>query len=350
MNPPDRQLPGEDEVAGVAADWVLRLDRGLSPEEQDSYLQWLAASPRHAEAIAVQRRAWEAFDRLAGLQSAVEAAPDPDLLAPHPVKKSRRRVRLGWGTAIAVAAVALVVLLRPSPIARKVDPAGEASALAAEVARLAPIEERTLSDGSMLRLNRGAEVEVAFSAGERRVRLVRGEAAFSVAHDSARPFVVSTDAVVVRALGTVFNVRRDPHAVDVIVTEGRVLVAGTDPATAPTAALPTIAAGQRAVVPLEPMAGPPTVVTPPAEELTRRLAWQPRMLAFTDEPLAVILNEFNRHNPILLRIDDPALQQLRLTARFRSDNVPGFLRLLVSDFRVTAHPQSGGEIALRYSR
>ena len=76
----------------------------------------------------------------------------------------------------------------------------------------------------------------------------------------------------------------------------------------------------------------------------------PRLLTFSDEPLAVILNEFNRHNPVTLRLDDPALQELRLSARFRSDNVAGFLRLLEAEFGIRAAAQGPGEILLRAAR
>ena len=69
--------------ADVAASWVMRHDRGLSPAEQDEFLQWLAADPCHGEAMARHRRAWENFDRLAGLHASVPAVPDPDLLAPR---------------------------------------------------------------------------------------------------------------------------------------------------------------------------------------------------------------------------------------------------------------------------
>lgn len=216
------------------------------------------------------------------------------------------------------------------------------------IAQLDPIEERGFEDGSMIRLNRGAVITVEFTATERRVSLQKGEASFDVARDLGRPFVVLSAGVQVRAVGTAFNVRLGERAVDVIVTEGRVLVAG---AVVPVgSASPTLDAGQRAVVPLLPADGPPAVSTPSAEELARRLAWQPRLLTFTDEPLAVLLNEFNRHNPVVLRTDDPALQGLRLSARLRSDNVQGFLRLLESDFGVRAHFQPGGEVVLQSAR
>ncbi len=36
--------PGSsDPIAGAAASWVLRVDRGLSPAEQDAFSAWLAA-------------------------------------------------------------------------------------------------------------------------------------------------------------------------------------------------------------------------------------------------------------------------------------------------------------------
>ena len=153
--------------------------------------------------------------------------------------------------------------------------------------------------------------------------------------------------VSVRAVGTAFNVRLAEHAVEVIVTEGSVAVARGGAGDANV--LPALSAGERAVVPRV-AAGAPVVDTPSREELERRLAWQPRVLAFTDESLAAIVNEFNRHNPVVLRLADPALRDLRLTARFRSDNVPGFLRLLASDFGIRAEPGANGEIVLRATR
>jgi len=356
-----------DTIAAVAAQWVMRLDRGLSPAEQDDYLQWLAADARHGEAMERQRHTWNVFDRLAGLQASVEAVPDPELLNPEnfcrpgrqgvvppqgqngsrpatPVRKLRRAVF--WPTLL-TAAAALAVTFWPRTPATLLNP--EASLLVAELLRLPPIEERTLADGSVLRLNRGAAVTVDFSPGERRVRLERGEAAFTVAKDAARPFVVAVAGVTVRAVGTEFNVRHDDHAVDVIVTEGSVAVT-RDGSPTPATTTPVVAAGQRVVVPLAEKMEAPQVSTPPPEEVARRLAWQPRMLTFSDEPLAVILNEFNRHNPVMMRLDDPALQEVRLSARIRTDNVRGFLRLLESEFGVRGHAQPNGEIALRRRR
>ena len=33
----------------AAAEWLVKRDRGLTAEEQDAFLQWMAADPRHGE-------------------------------------------------------------------------------------------------------------------------------------------------------------------------------------------------------------------------------------------------------------------------------------------------------------
>ncbi len=349
MSVPEQDLPPPrgDAVAEAAAGWVMRQDRGLSPTEQDEFLQWLAASPQHAEAMARQRGAWNAFDRLAGLQSSVQSVPDPDLLAPLANRPSRAAARrFAWAALpVAAAVVALMVWRDSAPFAPA--PLSVAPAMLA-VPSIATIEERTLADGSVVRLNRGAAVAVEFTATKRRVRLERGEAAFAVAKDAARPFVVMAAGVAVRAVGTAFNVRLADRAVEVIITEGRVSVVGG--ASVGASSLPELVPGQRALVPLDSASAVPSVDPLAADELARRLAWQPRLLSFTDESLASILNEFNRHNPVTLRTESPALGEMRLTARFRSDNVDGFLRLLASDFGVQSITGGHGDILLRAVR
>ena len=338
-----KPAPSENrDPANVAASWVMRHDRGLSPAEQDEFLQWLAADPCNGEAMARHRRAWENFDRLAGLHASVPAVPDPDLLAPR-ARPQRTWRRLAWWAVplAAAAAIMLVVANRSGPV-----PVTSADASLA-AAQLTPIEERTLEDGSTIRLNRGATVHVAFTPDERRVRLERGEADFAVAKDSARAFVVESGGVKIRAVGTAFNVRLTEQAIEVIVTEGIVAVARGD--ASDTGVLSALSAGERAFVPRA-ATGAPVVGQLSKEELDRRLAWQPRLLGFADESLSTIVNEFNRHNPVVLRVADPALRELRLTVRFRSDNVSGFLRLLAADFGVRSEPDAGGEIVLRAAR
>lgn len=68
----------------------------------------------------------------------------------------------------------------------------------------------TLSDGTRISLNGGSQVDIpdAFTDGQREIRLVEGEIFLDVAQDEERPFIVTTEKVKVRVLGTSFNVRK----------------------------------------------------------------------------------------------------------------------------------------------
>ena len=324
--------------ADEAALWALRHDRGLSAAEQDEFSQWLAADPRHGAAWAEHRWGWDELDRLAGLQTSVHAVPDPDLLAP----RGRRVLRFVLPVLAAAAMLTLGLFVwnsRPAAVVPETPTVARSLAL---------IEQRALSDGSTIELNRGAVVTEHFSSGERRVRLVRGEAHFTVAKDATRPFFVEARGVTVRAVGTAFNVRLDPASVEVLVTEGRVGVERLDPnALKRIEAKPLhLSANERTVVSLAPSAPAPQVAVVPPAEIEARLAWQPRLLDFTEAPLAEIVAEFNRRNPVRLVLADTGLAGQRLSATFRSDNVEGFVRLMESDFGMKAEWRADGEIVL----
>jgi len=345
MNPASPHPRDPAEIERAAARWVLRRDRGLTASEQDEFSQWLAADPRHGEALALHRWGWDELDRLTGLQTSLGAVPDPDLFAP---RTSARAKILRWFAPVALAAaVAVLFYFNANPA---IGPALPVAAIATPTPSplAAPCERQTLDDGSVVELNRGASIEVAFTAAERRVRLVRGEANFTVAKNPARPFIVSAGGVDVRAVGTVFNVRLDRAAVEVVVSEGRVKV--DPPAGTPAHTETLLSVGQSAVVSLASASPLPHVATLSTAEVEARLAWQPRLLDFTAAPLTEIVAGFNRRNPVQLVVDDPDLAAVRLSASFRSDNVEGFVRLMESDFGMKAEWRGEREIVLRRAK
>ena len=91
-------------------------------------------------------------------------------------------------------------------------------------------ERYELDDGSIVELNRGAQATVEFTEKNRLVSLDSGEAHFTIAKDSSRPFIVTARGVAVQAVGTIFNVKINEDSVNVLVTEGRVLVDHEPPA------------------------------------------------------------------------------------------------------------------------
>lgn len=87
-------------------------------------------------------------------------------------------------------------------------------------------QKRTvLPDGSVVWLNANSRIAYAkpFGGKLRAVRL-QGEAFFEVATDSLRPFIVKTDLVETKVLGTTFNVKAAAELVEVALVTGKVQV------------------------------------------------------------------------------------------------------------------------------
>ena len=340
--------PNPRAIEREAAAWVVREERGLTSAEQDALSHWLAADPSHGEILRELRWTWREFDRIAGLPTTLTPAPDPDLLAPRSARPKgcspRWRV-VAWASAAAAAAT-LLLWVAETP---RTAPSGQLAAPRLSTALAAPCEQRTLEDGSLVQLNRGTQLSIDFTAGVRRVRLVRGEAHFAVAKNPERPFVVEAGGITVLAVGTAFNVQLTSAAVEVVVAEGRVAVdREAEALSKPKAAM--VDARQRVVVPLREAGLVPPAVTLSEAELTARLVWQPRMLDFTDVPLTNVVEELNRRNPVQLIPESAALRELRVNASIRSDNVEGFVRLLESSFDLRAEWRSETEIVLRRVR
>lgn len=332
----------------AASEWLARLDRGLTPEEQDNYTEWLAKDAAHRKAIARYQMDWDDYDRLAGIHLTSHPRIDPDLLAPghFPERKGRKLIQnIIWFSALPFAA--LIALAFYIAFSEPEDSSGIKLQPALEL--LARIEQRTLEDGSMIEINRGAEVEVAYTEAERRVYLKKGEANFDVAKDPERPFIVNVAGVDVRAVGTIFSVRLLEDEVDVIVTEGKVQV--KPPVSAIVTEQPILDAfleiGQRAKVNLR--AESPVVEVTPIDqpEIEEVHLWQPRLLDYDQILLGEIVKEFNSSNPIQVVLSDPSLESISLSSSFWSDNVEGFIRLMESSFNMEAEWRGSREIVLR---
>ena len=261
----------------------------------------------------------------------------------HAEARRRGRVRRRIAGVAGVACLGLVGawLFPRAPATLATPPVAAPSAVV-----IAP-ETRTLADGSIVELRRGAEILVEYGPSTRRVVLRAGEAHFRVKKDAGRPFVVSASGVEVRAVGTAFSVDLGRRAVDVLVTEGRVAVT-SPPAVAAVAAAPAVAmvdAGQGAMVSLE-AAGAAAVRSVPSGERRERLNWRIPLLEFSGTPLAEAIPMFNRHGNRLLVID-PALGRLQLSGTLRADDIDSLFLLLRNEFGIISVPGSAGRTELR---
>lgn len=321
-------------VVRAAGAWLARCDRGLTPAEQAQFERWRAADPSHAAAVAQLEQTMTTFDALRQLAPESTARPDPDALAPRG-RARPRRVFATTGAALLLAAAAVAIVLT------RFD-SGKNAQVRERFAAQENVDRVTLPDRSTVLLNRGTEVEVEFTADERRVRLLHGEAHFQVTSNPARPFVVLAGAVRARAVGTAFNVRLGQEGVEVLVTEGKVAVsslAASPRASQDVPALPAaesaaavLPAGFRARVATSPSAPPPVVVQLDSQEIERELAWQPPFVDLENVSLEEIVGEINRRSletgqPRLVLGDD-RLRRLKVGGTLRLTEPAEFARLL----------------------
>jgi len=349
-------------IRHAAAEWKSRADAGLSPREEADLAAWPGADSRHRAALARFDLVWEKFDR------PFHAGATDELLKELDVRARRRRRRR------AISAVAgLMVLLAVGSVwhfAGQPEVVATKPALATNAVLFLP-ERRTLPDGSVAELRNGAEIAVDFSPAFRRVALKRGEVHFQVTKDVKRPFIVSAGGVEARAVGTAFTVELRSAAVEVLVTEGRVSVNQAVPSAAASVAgqlqpesvsepLAVLDAGRSIVVDIaSQQATPPLVTDVDAADLKDRLSWRAPRVEFTRTSLAEAVAVLNGYaagrrsageRSVQFIIDDPALNDVRVSGLFRVDKTDAFVGLLKSGFGIDAEFRGDSEIVLRKAR
>jgi transmembrane sensor len=337
-------LSNERKFEREAAQWLARRDRGLLPSEQDEYLQWLQQDQRRGAAIARHEATVRRMMQLASWQPGESDEPNPDLF-----RRPRRRYFAAATLSLAAAAALMTAFAlwpRPKPVVS--TPAISKSFLRVN-------ERQTLPDGSTVLLNDGSHIKVEYSPDVRRVRLVGGEAHFVVTKNPARPFLVHVGNVVVRAVGTAFNVRLGTATVDVVVTEGSVRVeepvaVSSNEADPTPQQPPVIAEGFRAVVDLGTAARDARVLPVTPVEMEQATSWQQARLQFFETPLSEALEEFNRHSAAQqmprLVASDATVGALRIGGSCRVNNIDAFVRMLEVTFNLRAEKRGMDEIVL----
>lgn len=263
--------------------WFVRLGSGdATPAERAAFAGWLARDPAHKRE----------YDRLSGLWSDLDALPAKRRAAPSvPARRSlaaptRRRVLMAGGLACAAALAGVAVLPHWRDTLR--SGIGERRNVA-------------LDDGTVVEMDAGSALSMAFSDAERRATLGEGRARFVVAPDSAaRPFVVACANGVLRAVDAVFVVHRRPDETVVAVESGSVaLSVNGGPAD-------RLAAGT-----CRPY-GAEGLLAPLPGGVAMETAWRHGRLVFQDQRLDSAVADLNRYHPARILLWDDALAGLRV--------------------------------------
>jgi transmembrane sensor len=265
-------------------------------------------------------------------EGAAAVADDPDMLRAtdaalrrqHGLAAALRSPRILIPTALA----AVVVVVAGAMVMSGLDPTYATR----------PGEQRlvVLADGSRMRLNTDSRARVHLRGGERTIRLSRGEAFFDVAHDPAHPFVVQAGGAKVRAIGTRFDVRRDPTAVKVTLVEGVVRVQrGGEPQTW------TLAPNQQLDLP---RSGP---ASPRPTDAATATAWTAGRLIFHETTLAAAVAEVNRYGRHRIELDPSVPADRRIDGVFDVGDTEAFVSAVSGYLDLSAARDPDGVIRLR---
>jgi transmembrane sensor len=326
-------------ISQQAAHWWVVFHAGASAAEKREFVEWVKRAPERAEAClriarvhAVVSRADVRWPRTSAEDLVRNALEGPDdcvvplrSQARHQREEERRRPALRWIAGLAASVTVAASLgwwltgSRPDQFATNVG------------------EQRSvpLADGSRVTLNTASKIEVRLQAGHRVVQLLQGEALFEVAHDAQRPFDVHAGNVVVRAVGTQFDIDRRATRTAVTVVEGRVAMIAAE---LHTGNLPVLSAGDRVVVD---SAGPGALEH--NVNLSEAIAWTQHQLVFHHRPLGEVADEFNRYNVGRVEIRSSSLREQEVTGTFRSNDVASFVAVLagIPGVEVVDHGSGG---------
>ena|GEM_PF-665345 len=194
----------------------------LSASEEKELLDWIDQSPRHADLF--RREQKRLSSSMAGVHDA-DADRQWRRLS-FSIRKNqdirKNQLKQTWIRFRIPAAAAILIFSLFIYLVQDRKNAGESSLMANTENRSTHNGERTsflLPDGTKVSLNADSKLlfPKEFSKGLRQVEL-SGEAFFEVAPDKEAPFIVHTEALDVRVLGTAFNVEAFPDASEVNTT------------------------------------------------------------------------------------------------------------------------------------
>lgn len=201
-------------------------------------------------------------------------------------------------------------------------------------------KEVLLPDGTQVVLNVNSEISYPKSFGDgRRVVKFSGEGYFDVAKDSIHPFIIETDYIKVRVLGTIFNFKayHDDPKIETSLIEGAVALISKDEQTVYSVLKPN----QKFTAEKDVLLKPNRELTTKKELLVEKLeytgltkkspvdiVWKEGKIGFSSATLNEIATTLKRKYDVNLKIVNPEKMEYKYTAVFDGESVEDILRSL----------------------
>ncbi|MEH3112191.1 FecR family protein [Pedobacter terrae] len=196
-----------------------------------------------------------------------------------------------------------------------------------------------LPDGSVVILNSGSQLHYAshFKDTVRKIDL-QGEAYFDVVHDSKKPFIVHSEKMDVKVVGTLFNVKvykGEPAEASLVKGAVQIFLPAVKKALITLKPDQKFTLGQDAVlVPSKQLVarGKDFIVTVPKELITssrtKEIEWVHNRLSFDDQSFKEVAALLERWYDVTITIDNPELLKYRFTGTFNDTGLIDILDAL----------------------
>jgi transmembrane sensor len=296
-------------------------------DELRRFEQWIESAPENRRQYDLIETVWEHLECLRS-----HPLVDEDLTKLRPARTRRwGRVLMAAAAVAAATAVGLAFVRlhssEPQVIVTRADQQGHF----------------VLADGSTIELNSDTNLEIVYSDETRRVRLLSGQALFTVARDERRPFVVGVHDTVVRAIGTRFDIYSKDAQVIVGVSEGTVEVSRESQTQNQARVAPTrLGAGREMAIDTRQSSYAIRSI-----DIDQVGLWRFGRIHFRGTALVEAVREFNRYAHAPIVIEDHQLDGLEITGFFNADDSQQFLDALTRAYPVEVHTLADATRAIR---
>lgn len=315
-----------ERIDRAAADWFVKRGDAGANDNDEEFLRWLSSDTRHGHAYDEIAATFEDIGTIESLH---------DLKYQNSGRSYSRFLKVFGGLAVAsVAAWFVVVPGSSGPTETYFTKAGE-------------IREVALSDGSTLILSPQSRIVASLSEDERSVTLEQGSVFFAVAHDRSRPFHVEAGGAAVRVVGTKFEIRKNHGQTSVAVEQGRVevkdrfAIAFSTPSSLLQAGQSSVVRSQQRYVTLQ--ANAPSVARVDPREVA---LWRTGHLVYNDMALADVVADLNRYYAPGVSLADETVGNLRVTASFKTSDIPQFLSAMSGSLPVSVNGKPGRSFSI----
>lgn len=296
--------------------WVMHHQKRSNDllDQDDAFLDWLAASPQHPHLYAKAETVWY----MTAIPAHALAQKDVGLLGL--IKKSSKVVKLpsrrarysSWG--LASAASVLLMLW----IGFGERPENWLDDFRADYLTENKLYEVSLSDGSRLTLDANTALIAQVDTQQRHLKLLRGAVWLHVQANPHLPFVVETDQGEVKVLGTDFEVRKESDQIRVTLAHGKVSVQGY----AENQAAITLHPGQQTLLTHK----KPSPVYSVDVEAAK--SWQMGWLSFYQAPLREVIERLSPYYSGRILLLNQSLAERQVSGTFPSQNPQAALEAL----------------------